>query len=251
LLLLLSLLLSHLKSGLIVLPVDFKIFVHICDDCRVFREGEWEKNNIDSSGLFGRLISSNFSFDRNKLIEPNNVNISNLIVKFWEVKDDGKAVDEHQLFSFGQSAPVSHRFIGFGPIVLTNENAAATEISPPHKIVACGVATTITRATKIADAAIIYAASSLHVGLIVREKMMCSWLACTRNGLIGIVGLVGINSLSGLSASLVSLVSLALPALAASAASALSTSLASALLDATNLLALVFSMAHQLWRIVG
>jgi len=104
------------RSTLIVVFVDSKIFLHICDDCRIFREGEWEKN-IGNSGLFGRLVSSNFSFDRNELMEPNDVDLSSLIVKFWEVKDDGKAVVKYQFFTFGRSASATHRFIGFGPIV--------------------------------------------------------------------------------------------------------------------------------------
>ena len=88
---------------------------------------------------------------------------------------DGKAVVEYQLFTFGRSALATHRFISFGPIVLRDKNAATTEKSRPHKNVARGVAMTRTSATEIADAAIMNAASSLHIGSIVRENM-CSRL---------------------------------------------------------------------------
>ena len=70
------------RSTLFVVSVDSKIFLHICDDCRIFREGEWEKN-IGSSGLFGRLVSPNFAVECNELIEPNDVGPSNLIVKYF------------------------------------------------------------------------------------------------------------------------------------------------------------------------
>ncbi len=136
------------------MSVDSKIFLHICGNCRIFCEGEWEKN-IGSSGLFIRLISPNFAFDRNELIVPNDVGPSNLIVKYfimgWEVKDDGKASVEHQLFTFGRSASATHQFIGFGPIVLTDKISATTEMSRPHKnVAALGVATLQSSATKTA-----------------------------------------------------------------------------------------------------
>ncbi len=45
----------------IIVFLDSKIFFHICNGCRIFREGEWEKY-ARNDGLFRRLVSLNFGF---------------------------------------------------------------------------------------------------------------------------------------------------------------------------------------------
>ena len=44
------------KSGLIVVSVNSKIFLHICNDCRIFREGVKGATAIPN-GLFGRNLA--------------------------------------------------------------------------------------------------------------------------------------------------------------------------------------------------
>jgi hypothetical protein len=84
------------KSELIVASVNSKIFLHICDDCRIFREGEWEKHNVGRNLVIGRnsvfsrimaighneLIELILVFRLNKLIEPNDADPPNLCVEY-------------------------------------------------------------------------------------------------------------------------------------------------------------------------
>ena len=94
----------------------------------------------------------------NELIKPNDVGPSNLIVGYsimeWEVKDDGKAVVEHQLFTIGRSASATHQFIGFVgfvvPIVSIDKIAATAKILRRLKHAAThGVGAAYSRATEI------------------------------------------------------------------------------------------------------
>jgi hypothetical protein len=86
--------------------VNSKIFLHICDDCRIFREGEWEKN-IGSSGLFGCLVSPNFAVECNELIKPNDVGPLQLIVICVRTKIFLILRDDRTIFCEGEWSPTT------------------------------------------------------------------------------------------------------------------------------------------------
>ena len=173
-----------------------KIFLHICDDCRIFREGEWEKY-ARNDGLFGRLVSPNFGFVR-FVGFVGFIGFVDFVgfFRFVGFVGFGSFIGFSGFVRFvSLGLIVSVRFAGFigfvgfvsfvgFSLIVSVGTAAATKISWRRKHAAArGVATTRTSATGIADAAIMLAASSSRFYLIAREKMMFCLLALYRKNM--------------------------------------------------------------------